>query len=175
MHCPGCNSQDVQRIEMVFNAGTSESRASFLGIGGGGELVGGSTGGISRTKLAQQLAPPRMIDTGADGLAMIIAVIGVTAALIWVVSLVVSMVTARPVEINQGQVPHGSDFHVGANLGGAAVLAVASAIVGWIGLRSYRKSMAHNRTVPELRGQWKLQWICLRCGMKFQPDATSRS
>lgn len=70
MQCAECNSDNVQRLSVVYEAGTqkintqSRTFGSGVGIGGGGAGLGfGSanthTTGTSQSHLAQKAAPPK--------------------------------------------------------------------------------------------------------------------
>ncbi len=61
LQCPECASDNVQRVSIVFESGTStiQSRTAGVGLVGGGLGVGGATTkGVQQTTLSQKLAPP---------------------------------------------------------------------------------------------------------------------
>lgn len=65
MNCEKCGSDNVQRLEVVFDGGTSQintnSRTGGVGLGRGGLSVGGAntkTTGTSQTTLGAKAAPP---------------------------------------------------------------------------------------------------------------------
>lgn len=64
MQCPNCNSENTQRLEVIYNAGTQEINthsATAGGAHGGAFGIGGAvtkTSGQSQSLLAKQVAPP---------------------------------------------------------------------------------------------------------------------
>lgn len=64
MQCTKCNSENTQRLEVVYEGGTQNisttSHSAGAGIGGGFGIGGvtTSTSGTSRTTLANKAAPP---------------------------------------------------------------------------------------------------------------------
>jgi hypothetical protein len=66
LHCSSCNSQDMQRLPLLYAAGTSRGSTSGTAVGGG---FGGGTFGVggarvslehfTQTDLAQRAAPPK--------------------------------------------------------------------------------------------------------------------
>ncbi|BBI99297.1 hypothetical protein FGKAn22_09900 [Ferrigenium kumadai] len=80
MQCPKCNSENTQRLEVVFHGGTQEINTTGTTVGGahGGAFgIGGAvtkTKGQSQSILAQKSAPPSKKSFKA---AVILFVIGI--------------------------------------------------------------------------------------------------
>jgi hypothetical protein len=61
MNCPSCGSNQCQRLEMIYDAGTKLHSSSFAGIGAIGRNIGVSGGrstGVSRSIQAIKISPP---------------------------------------------------------------------------------------------------------------------
>lgn len=139
LKCTSCGAEDVQRLSMVYQAGTSvintTTRGSTTGVGvGRGGLGFGSastrqtTTGTQRTQLAERAAPP------ARRPAVLLVVLGIVLSLI--------------------------GGAIGGPLLGLPVLA-GFGFFAWQGF-------VHNSSAyPALRERWERSWLCHRCGDIF--------
>lgn len=157
--CPACGSSDTRRAEMVWKAGNSESivDGAITDAGADGEWVTGRS--WSTSELARSAAPPaeraaasdagRFYRRGSFGL------VG------WVIGAAVlcTVLAAFPFLV---------------------ILVVAIAIVGGV-IQLIRlvggspKPTTDQRSAHEewkiAYAEWQRQWLCLRCGESFAPDA----
>ncbi|MGE5231342.1 MAG: hypothetical protein ACM3NS_06335 [Deltaproteobacteria bacterium] len=150
--CPKCESDDVQRLAMIYQHGTatSVSRGSTLAAVGDDLAVAGTVmSGKQQSLLAQQAAPPQPRESSGCGF-----VLGVLAVLfsIGAVGFGVTMTEGRIAELTLA----GFLFCLGV----VALVAANS---------SARGNAEYNRTTyPRLKEQWDRTWLCLRCGNRFE-------
>lgn len=135
MKCPKCDSENTQRLQVVFQNGTQNisttSRSTGIGIGSNGSLAMGlgssKTSGQAQSILAQQVAPPPKKSLKWP-------VIG------GIVGLLVLFI---------GTVVH---FLMGI------------AILGLSGYFIYQRSLFNSKEWPALYQHWSNSWICNKCG-----------
>ncbi|MBF0293538.1 MAG: DUF4339 domain-containing protein [Nitrospinae bacterium] len=171
--CPKCKSDNVQRVEILYNSGITNTATKTAAIGAGisggsiGLGVGGATTkGTSLTQLAELLAPPK----GNKPVAKIAPVPAVGAFIFgcaWFLFLLV--------------------IGMAANGGIGSFALILLLMAGGFGViyiafkGSQRKASdaeVYNKTVypKELERwersqfEWKLKFVCLRCGDVFIPS-----
>jgi hypothetical protein len=149
IECPDCGSDDWQRIELAYNAGTSCITGSAVLAGGGG-LSAGLLSGTTRTRFAESIAPPAKYSV--DGVQML-GVIGLAGSI------------GGPAIMSIFQ--HESDndlFQIGKVLLIAGLCVVVPAIIAGIVISSY-----NSRKWPRLFAEWRRHYVCLRCGCVWIP------
>lgn len=142
--CPKCESEDVQRLAMIYQHGTATSistGSTLAGVGDDLAVAATVTSGKQQSLLAQQAAPPQPKPSSdlfhATGLVLLL--LGPVVFLM-----------SRDLLIS------GLMVFVGAIL-----FASARAI--------NREAEEYNRTTyPRLKEQWERTWLCLRCGNRFE-------
>ena len=153
--CPKCSSENIQRVELIYQQGTQtgtmRGTVSGVGIGMGssGMSYGGGGGSISgtttnQTALASSVAPPKKQ---------------------FVVPLLLPLITGfyAVVSLVQG-IAGGSFYAAGMGIMFAVILAVATYF-----MRNQRKkSKTYNQeTLPRLIKEWHETWMCHKCGTVF--------
>jgi len=140
MQCTTCQSDNVQKLSLVYEQGTQNIRTSShttgggVGFGRGGLGVGGgsattTTTGRSQSIAAQRAAPP---DKKKIGIPFTIAGAGLAIALIW------------------GAIP---------------IFLIALAVGGFL----FWKFSQYNKNVyPPLYAEWQRSWLCNKCGTIYQ-------
>lgn len=136
MQCEKCNSENTQRLEVVYEGGTQNiqttSHTTGVGIGGGGVGFGGAsttTSGTSRSLLASRAAPPSRRGY------LFPVFFGFLAWLLWTATTRFSMW-----------------FFISV-----AIMALCAYLI--------YAAFTFNRNVwPGLFAYWQKQWICHKCG-----------
>ena len=139
MHCVNCNSENTQRLEVVFEGGTQNIKTKSKTVGTSlfnplGGLFGASTTtkGVSMSSAAQKAAPPASKNLGRP---IILTIIGIMIAF--------------------------SDPTVMQFLIGRAV-AIGSGFWGY-------KNFQYNKEIfPPLYDAWLDSWMCNKCGNIFR-------
>lgn len=142
--CPQCSSDNVQRLEVVYEQGTQNINTTSHSVGGGGGIGGGGfggglgsattrTSGTAQTSAAKKAAPPAKKGTVSVliGLLIVGAVIGAMF-----------------------------DHFIGLSifLG-----------LGFWGFTIFKKNSAYNNNVhPGLYQQWLKSWMCNKCGNIYE-------
>ncbi len=147
MQCPQCGSGNIQRLEMIYDAGTQHLSATSSTLATGyshGELVTGTanttTTGIAQTTLAAKVAPPRKKSLIFPVFAILIG----CETPIWFFAFV-----RHPT----------LQMFLMMGMAGAA---------GFWGVRSFMNNRAFNNvTLPQLMQQWRMSWMCRMCGAIF--------
>lgn len=139
--CTSCGSGDIQRLAMIYEAGTSvidtttRGTVAGAGIGGSGSLgLGGGvtshrTTGTQMTALASRAAPPEK------------AKVFLWVFLGWLVGV---LLAAAFKSITAFLLP----------IAGACYLA-------------WRGSRYNSKVWPDLKAKWDRSWLCHRCGSTF--------
>jgi len=148
MNCMHCGSNNVQRLEMIFDAGTQQisTRSSTLATGySHGELVTGTasttTTGTAQTTLAAKVAPPQK----KSYIFPIFATFIGCETPVWFFSFV---------------------RHPNLQM---CLMMIISGAIGYWGLRSIKNCRIYNTVLlPQLKQQWRLSWMCHMCGTIFQ-------
>lgn len=139
MHCESCNSENTQRLEVVFENGTQNINTKSHTFGTSlfnplGGLFGASTStkGTSMSSAAKKAAPPTAKNLGRLILVIVIAVIVLFNASTIMVGII-------------------------------AIAAIAGA-----GFWVYKNFMYNKKTFPPLYDIWLDSWICNKCGSTFR-------
>lgn len=74
MKCPECGSENIKRLEVIYDEGTSNQSGLALLVGTGGEGAA-VTAGRSKTQLAQKCSPPKKKGYESLILAILLAVL----------------------------------------------------------------------------------------------------
>lgn len=157
-HCPSCGSDQIQRVAVIWSAGTSsvQTQSSGIAVGVGGEglvpVVGkSSTSGTQQTRLAQQVAPPARTPTLK--IVFFTPIVGVALGLVlWFVAVLVLIGLGTKANDVPGYVLEGTFLLVQA-------LGIALAV------QNYRR----NRDEwPGEYAAWERRWFCHRCGTSFE-------
>lgn len=148
MQCPTCQSDQVQRLEVIYDSGTRNIHATShtTGFGLGSSVGAGglrtSASGTEQTTLAAKLAPPAKKGSPAM---MVIVTIGLSF-----VAFGVSL-------------PRGEGFV------GTTFALIVAAIVLYLGIkRATSVSKFNNEQWPVLYRQWKKSWFCHKCGTVYE-------
>ncbi len=137
MICDKCNSEDVQKLSVIFENGThninTNSRSTGIGIGSGGSVgvMSGNTNtsGQSQTLLAQKVAPPSKNSSNLYQLSFLIGFI--------------LIMFFREM-----------DWKL-----------IAGIIFFAFGMKVYKVTKAYNENVyPEKYNNWLKSWHCNKCG-----------
>lgn len=135
MQCTSCNSDNVQRLSVIYKMGTQQinTTSHTTGVGGGfGSGFGGGLGtartnthGTSQTLIAQQVAPPEKKKyTGA--------------VLFGLAGLILSVAMPSP------------------------SMGIMLILVG--GVMGYLANKYNSETWPPAVDRWKRSWHCNKCG-----------
>lgn len=145
MNCTNCNSDNTQRLEVIFEGGTQHINTTS-NTAGGGLMTGGGAGfgaktttqGTSMSAAAQKAAPPMRKSFKAS---IIIILIG----LFWTYLNTIN------------------HFDFISAIIGIAVVAGG----GYLGYKSFKyNSEVH----PGLYNYWLNSWMCQKCGTIFTPE-----
>ena len=135
MQCPICNSDNTQRLEVVYHGGTQDINTTGATIGGahGGGLFGWGgavtkTTGQSQSILAQRAAPPMKMEYKR----------GIIFSSAGFLTLAVGSTT-------------------GAMLAGAAILATGCYFI-------FTAFQFNAKQLPGLYQHWQKSWLCNKCG-----------
>jgi hypothetical protein len=154
--CPKCESEDVQRLAMIYQHGTatSVSTGSTLGAVGDDLAVAGTvTSGKQQSLLAQQAAPPQ--PRGNSGCLLITGILLVAFGLLAPFVTVTRMADNRDVSL----LPVG------------IVVIVVGIILLVLSRARVRNNAEYNRTTyARLKERWDRTWLCLRCGSRFEAN-----
>jgi hypothetical protein len=143
MLCPKCNSDNTQRLEVVFDHGTQDinTKSNTVGVGFGGRLgVAGATTkttGKSQSVLAQKAAPPSK------------------KRYKWAVILVIAGYFPLTAIANK-------DFTTGAI--GIAIIALGCYL-------GYSAFQFNSKKYPSLYQYWLDSWLCNKCGSIYHHQA----
>lgn len=140
MQCTQCGSEQTQRLEVIYEQGTTTIRTQSTSVGaaGNGNFGAGTatttTSGIQQTKLASRAAPPqRKSKVGGVCLLLLGILLG------W----------------------------MGVGNSGWLLLLGGVALAG--GFQLLQRAAIYNRDVfPPLYRQWQASWLCHRCGCIYQ-------
>jgi transposase-like protein len=150
--CPRCGSDNVQRISLIYEQGSSNIQTNSTHVASFGAfnqpVVGSTvTHGSQQTHLAIKYAPPVMRDENTP------PVVGV---IVGVVVLIVGLAVA-----------YNND---GMDAAFAALGAISGPIVCVaVGICSGRDNARWNRTAgANLLDSWKRKCLCWRCGTEFE-------
>jgi hypothetical protein len=142
MQCTQCGSEQTQRLEVIYEQGTTTIRTQSTSVGaaGNGNFGAGTatttTSGIQQTKLASRAAPPQR-KSKVGGVCLLLLGIWLN----WM------------------------GMHL--NDTGWLMLPGMAALAG--GFLLLQRATAYNRDVfPPLYRQWQASWLCHRCGCIYQ-------
>ena len=146
MKCPSCDSENTVKCFVAYQAGTNTGSFGGLGIDLQGDI--GGFGGISssQTLLAQSVSPPKA--PGSNPLGLILLAGGVLA-------IILGIAYYNDLETHN------------------KFMCVLIACLGFLSLLASiyilfidhaRLMKAHKRDLEN----WARQWVCLRCGTKFE-------
>jgi hypothetical protein len=141
MKCPTCDSDNTQRLSIIYGGGLTAVDTSTVGVGAGisgGGLGGGigvaGTRGTHQTALSRQVAPPKRISM-----------------------FNVSILPAIGFFVGLGILD-------GAVLFGLIWMALVLAGTAWVWTGTWR----YNTQVwPQKIEKWNRQFMCMRCGEVF--------
>ena len=145
MKCPKCESENTQRLEVVFHGGTQTNTNTSVAVGavmrGGGFGALTRSSGMSQSTLAQAATPPQVPKESKFAIACLIVGLMFGGFPLWIGLM------------------HGGGF--GAAVFGFVVLGLCSLPV----IADTKKRQAYNRDVfPGLYQTWKDSWLCHKCG-----------
>ena len=152
--CPTCGSEQVQRVSVVYESGTTSTRGRGLGVAIAGDdliPVGTSTRSTSQTQLAARLVPPKK-----QGAGYILSAVAITLG-----GVVFGLIPAAAGGVIG--IAIGSCLALGGFAGGLVYAATES-----------KKVSAYNSQVWEKQyQQWQRRWLCHKCGHVFTPEVTT--
>jgi hypothetical protein len=139
--CPHCESEEVQKLSVIYEMGSTlgNFRGGGVGIGTGGVgagVFGGSNQG--RTLAAGSAAPPA-IPSARGALVMVALAVGFGLLCV-------------------------AQFAGGSRLWAMLLLTAAFVIGAGLAIWSYVRDV---RRYPARRRNWEQSWRCLRCGSGF--------
>jgi len=145
MKCPKCESENTQRLEVVFHGGTQNisttSNSAGVGIGSGGRIgFGGGvtkTSGQSQSVLAASCAPPAKKSLKRSGV-------------IFLVGLLFVALPLSQSRLSFSQIYPQLFF-------GLAFITVG----GYLSFKSYQ---FNTKEWPSLYQHWSESWLCHKCG-----------
>jgi len=145
MNCPSCSSGETQRLEVIYEQGTSHSSATsrtrvrpFMGILPMA-MAKTKTTGVTMSKAAQKAAPP--------------------AKMLYKVPIIGVVV---------GFVLLGNAFGSRVNSTWLVLGLVAVGAFGWLLVRRIRYNM---KEWPGSYAVWEKSWMCNKCGNIFRGEA----
>mgnify|MGYP000075291247 CR=1 FL=1 len=140
--CPSCQSDNIQRLSVIFEGGLSDintkTKGTALGIGRGGIGVGvgaSKTTGTSQTAASKRAAPPAK----KGYLKPLLGIFGIF--------FLVSMFLGGKSEI----------------VGGVVTVGWLAASAGWI----YHAFQYNGKVWPSLKATWDNSFLCNRCNEMF--------
>lgn len=144
MKCPKCQSENTQRLEVVYENGTTNIDTHSKTVGGGlaGSSLGGAaaytnTTGTSQTRMAEKASPPAKKNTAQA------------------VGAAIGFSFPAYLFLSDGSFMWGGIF----------LLLIAGSI--WLA----KEWIAYNSNVwPSLYDNWSKSWICHKCGNIFQAE-----
>lgn len=143
MNCNNCNSDNTQRLEVVYENGTqninTKSRSTGLGFSRFGSSIGfgrTKTTGVARSTAAIKAAPPAK------------------KKLLWFIVMVIVGISFVG---SKNNVSH--DYIIGVIL-----LAVG-------GFFLYKNITFNKKTYPQLYQSWLKSWMCNKCGSIFHTES----
>ena len=144
--CPKCNSDNTQRCEMAWRAGTSTSSFRGLGLDLGGDV--GAFGGVKQTStlLASNVGPPSKERENA--------------LVVWLLILTIFGVLFGIVYINIDDIPN--------HLPGWIAIIVCAVGVGWASWWLYRDAKRRCERHHAMIQRWLRKWVCMRCGTIYE-------
>jgi len=171
--CPKCDSENVQKLSVIFSEGTTSTRQGMmgLGIGGSGAIGGAVGGGTSSTTLAKSVAPP----TAPKEPSAVLNTMGVAGCATLLVFLLLGFLFL--LAMGDDQLSR-ADKVVGATLCALILL-----LVRWrfssaarslkqkqeaeyqVELAAYNEALA---IYNEAMAQWQRSYFCHRCGNIFE-------
>jgi hypothetical protein len=148
--CPSCDSENTTKCSVAYQTGTSTGSFGGIGIDLQGDI--GGFGGVSssQTLFAQSLSPPKVPNSNPLGL-ILLGIGGLTVLLL----------------VLQAGLSDDSDAH---NNGISILITIVGILLIIMGIfmlstDHMRKLNLHNVALIK----WERQWICMRCGTKFEP------
>jgi len=147
--CPHCDSDNTRRVSVIYQTGTSVGSFGGIGVSLDGDV--GSFGGISasQTLFARNFQPPARPSSNPIGLIVLTLGCGFVFASFAYYS------GAFDFKPSQGWILVAV---IGVLLLGAAMIIL---------IADYDKK---NRTHHSALKRWAHQWVCLRCGNRFNPE-----
>jgi hypothetical protein len=140
MQCSKCNSENTQRLEVIYEGGTNIVNLSTSGVGLGGDGFGvgsATTSGVTQSTLASKSSPP---------IQQKISFIG--NCFLWILGI-----TLLP-----GLGGTGGSFVVGL---------ISLSFLIYLGRSTYKKRKFNSDIWPQLYQDWKNSWMCHKCGHIF--------
>lgn len=142
MNCVKCNSDNVQRLEVIFDNGTSDintkSGSTGIGFGRGGIGIGfgkTKTKGTSQSQSAIKASPP-------------------AKKKLWKFIALFVLGVFFTIDKNAG---------TGLILGGVAMMLIG-------GFFTYKNFTFNKKEYPELYKIWLDSWMCNKCGWIFRTN-----
>lgn len=137
MICPTCNSENTQRLEVIYDSGThdinTKSNSTGIGFGGGGIGFGlgkTKTRGTSQSGLAQKASPPSKKKIKVQ-----------------VISILIGLLLL-------------SSHAVQNKMFGGVIMLVGAFFI-------YKKVSYNSKIFPGLYQSWLNSWLCTKCGNIF--------
>lgn len=146
--CPNCDSENTVKCSVVYQTGTTTGSFGGIGVDLQGDV--GGFGGItsSQTLLAQTVSPPKAPSSSPVG--MVLLIIG--GALIFFSLAYYSVIFA---------------FDRSRIWGFVLIIGVLIVTCGLVVLSIDHSSKAKLHSFALIK--WGRQWVCLRCGTRFEP------
>jgi hypothetical protein len=153
MKCPSCDSEDTIKCSVAYETGTTSGSFGGIGINLHGDIGSFSGRKRSQTLFAKSVSPPeRTGDTSQVAIALL--VVGALAAILGIGYY------------------NDPDTH-------AKTICILITCAGFLCLAAaiYRLYVDHARMMEAHRRdmvQWARQWVCMRCGIRFEPPGEHR-
>ncbi len=157
INCTKCESENVQRLSIIYSEGTSKINTSSTSVGMGSSMRGGLSSGMARTttsgtqqsNLAVKARPPTMQNPFFFFMgALALGIIGG--------GFVGGFVGAQLFPSDDSSMGTYAFFAV---LGTAGFFGLKKAVV------AYRWN---NNEWPKLKEAWEHSWMCMKCGSVFE-------
>lgn len=149
MKCPSCDSENTIKSQVAYQSGTSTGSFGGIGVDLQGDV--GGFGGVSssQTLFAQSVSPPTARGNNPRGL--------------------IGLIVGGILTIFSLGFYHNAS---GSSIKAVCVLLICAGILCLIGSLYFCFTdhalvmKAHKRDLEK----WARQWVCLRCGTKFEPS-----
>ena len=147
LRCPHCDSDNTVKCSVAYQAGTTTGSFGGIGIDSEGDI--GGFGGIkkSQTLFAQSISPPQAPGSSPGGLVLLIA--GALGTILGFAYYADTETHAK-----------------------ALCIVVACAGIVCLTAGVYLLFTEHARLLKAHRldlERWAQQWVCMRCGTRFEP------
>jgi len=143
--CPSCKSDDVRKLSVIYESGTTVGSLSASGLGMTRDALGGGvmTGELKTgTLLAQRAAPPKPVTS--FGMAALFCFLGLVFLALSIVGLV-----------------------KGGTVESISITFLISVVLLALGVAAFRMNEKEQTVFAKRKSEWAKTWLCMKCGEKF--------